>query len=324
VRRLILLCISLALLGGCGGTTAAVAPQIALPVARDIARGSAARSWMAPQAQSGDLVYVSDQNGNVDVYSYPGGQRVGALTGFYSPAGLCSDSAGHVFVANTIGEDVIEFAHGKKKELAKLSDFAYYPESCAVDATTGNLAVTNYTTASQAPGGVAIYAGAKGYATSYSDPNIAIYYFCGYDDKGNLFVDGEAAGTSGTEFAVLPKGSSTFTDITLDRTIGFPGAVQWDGKYVAIEDTSKDVIYRLKISGSKATTVQTIHFQSQHADLVVQFWIAGSSIIMPYGSVYRKQHNVGFWPYPAGGKPTKIVHVPGSTELYGVTLSVAK
>ncbi|MBV8067686.1 MAG: hypothetical protein JO113_06895, partial [Candidatus Eremiobacteraeota bacterium] len=142
-------------------------------------------------------------------------------------------------------------------------------------------------------------------------------------DRGNLFVDGVNSGTTQTEFAELPKGSTSFTDITLDQKIHYPGAVQWDGKYIAFEDTFDDMVYRVKVAGSRGFAVKSLRFKGQRGDLLVQFWIAGSSILMPYGSFYRTIHSVGYWPYPAGGKSEKVVHVPDAAELYGVTLSVA-
>lgn len=323
MRRLIglTLCATAALLSGCGGSPGTLVPNQSASAAR---APSSALSWVAPQAQSSDLVYVSDNSGAVDIYSYPGLARVGTLKNFAGPAGLCSDSAGHVFVTNTIGEDIIEYAHGRKRPIRTLSDFGYYPDGCAVDPTTGNLAVASYSNVTEGPGSVAIYSGAQGSPTIYTDSAFALYFFCTYDDRGNLYVDGVNNGTTQMEFAVLRNGSSSFTNITLDRSIGYPGAIQWDGKYVAFEDTSNDVVYRLKIAGSKAFAVKSAHFKGQRGDLLAQFWIAGSSIFMPYGSFYRTIHSVGYWPYPAGGSPKKVVHVPDAAELYGVTFSTAQ
>ena len=133
-----------ALLAGCGG------PQ-SLLAATGAAQNSAAAqkavrhpSWMEPGLASKELLYVSDNGGNVYVFSYPAGKLVGTLTDARSPSGLCSDKAGHVFVPDVNNEDVLEYAHGGKKPIATINDFGFYPESCAIDPTTQNLAVTNY------------------------------------------------------------------------------------------------------------------------------------------------------------------------------------
>jgi sugar lactone lactonase YvrE len=56
---------------------------------------------MSPQAKKQDLLYVSDDgNYRVYVYTYPGAKLVGTLdTAYGSPAGMCVDGAGHIFVA---------------------------------------------------------------------------------------------------------------------------------------------------------------------------------------------------------------------------------
>jgi hypothetical protein len=62
------------------------------------------------------------------------------------------------------------------------------------------------------PGNVALYITGQGAPVLYSDPKIYYYWFCGYDEKSNLFVDGISQ--SGTALlAELPKGSSTLTNI---------------------------------------------------------------------------------------------------------------
>ena len=55
---------------------------------------------MAPEAKSEDLLYISDYYG-VHVFSYPKGLHVGDIYGFASPAGLCSNKKGDVFVTDT-------------------------------------------------------------------------------------------------------------------------------------------------------------------------------------------------------------------------------
>ena len=311
-----------ALLAACGGQQSLLGGTGAAQTSVAAHKSARGPSWMEPGAASGELLYVSDNGGNVYVFSYPAGKLVGRLTDARSPSGLCTDKAGHVFVPDTNAEDVLEYKHGGTKPIATLNDFGYYPEGCAVDPTTGNLAVTNYVKPpSLGPGNVAIYPNEQAPATSYQDADFAAYLFCGYDTKGNLYVDGVNNGTTATEFAELPAGGSTLATVTLNQSIGFPGGVQWDGKYVALQDVTNDVLYRFKISGSTGTVTSKVQFSGQHSELLSQFWLQGSTIIVPDGSLYRQAHQVGFWAYPAGGAPTKRVRVNGSTELFGTTVS---
>jgi len=283
-------------------------------------------SWTSPAAQSGDLLYVSDTAGRVYVYSYPAGEHVGTLTGFKGPEGLCSDSAGNVYVIDTPAVAVFKYAHGGAKPVAKLHVFGYYPEGCSVDPITGDLAVADYASNPQlGPGAVTIFKNGKGMGKSYQDSSFGEYFFCSYDAKGNLYADGTNVGTTQTELGELPHGSTSFTNITLDKNVGpYPLAVQWDGKYVALQ-TSTRALYRIKVSGSTGNIVQTTLFEGDHSDLVAQFWIAGRTIVIPYGSGRRVVKKVGFWPYPDGGVGSKSIQAPHLTaELFGTTLSVAR
>ena len=103
--------------------------------------------------------------------------------------------------------------------------------------------------------------------------------------------------------------------------MGFPGGIQWDGKYMAIEDDMKDTIYRVNFSGSTGTVAGTVHL-GVRSHLVVQFWLQGNTIIVPFGGSPRTVKKIGLWNYPAGGKPTAQFDGVGATELVGAAISV--
>lgn len=314
------------LLAGCSGGAAIPTRSNALLPSSRFAAGAhtnAADSWMSPQAASEDLLYVSDSDGQVDVFSYPDGKQVGVLKGFSSPAGLCSDSKGDVYVVNTNLLNILEYKHGGKKVIATLNDFGHYPFGCSVDPKSKNVAVANYSDTLLGPGSVSIFDGGKGVPHSYQDTAFTEYFFCGYDDRGNLFVDGADSGSYHTLFAELANGSSTLTSITLNKTIGYPGAVQWDGKYVAVQDALSRIIYRFSIAGSTGTSMGSIHLKGDVDHLVTQFWVSGTTIVVPFGTQPRQAHSVGFWSYPGGGKASSTFHVPNATELVGATISLA-
>ena len=181
-----------------------------LPQTRSIAphveRG---RSWMAPEAKSEDLLYISDYYG-VHVFSYPKGQYVGDIDAF--GYGLCSDRAGDVFVTDAPAYQVYEYAHGSTKRLQTLYgnyvDFG--PIDCSVDPTTGNLAV-----ASSDSGFVVVFPKAEQNPKVYYDQTMlhASMFFCAYDDKGNLFVDSiYNRSHSHLYIGELPKGTKQFAN----------------------------------------------------------------------------------------------------------------
>jgi hypothetical protein len=259
--------VTAALVAGCAGTPSPIAP--ASQVANALKR-----SWISPEAKKQPLLYVSSVLTNdVYVYAYSSRKLVGTLTGFETPYGLCVDTSGDVWVVNDGAQNVVEYAHGGSKPIATLPDRGEYPEGCSVDPTTGNLAVTNFSSNSGS-GSVSIYAGAQGNPQTYSDPTLLEYRFCGYDDRGNLFVDGAGAGST-FAFAELPKGSATFTDITLSQSVEWPGGVQWTGKDVAVGDTDAHVIY--EVAGRTGKVKRST--QLTDANYVNQFWITGKKVV---------------------------------------------
>jgi hypothetical protein len=324
-------CAAAATLAGCGGN---VAQSVVEPAAlrQDIVtnafigkgasptvrRSDRGPSEMAPNARKNDLIYVSDAESNdVTVYTYPQGTLVGTLHGFSEPQGECSDKLGNVWIVNTETGNVIEYAHAGTTPIAIVSDSGYYPAGCAIDPTTGNLAVANI--ASTTPGdegNVAIFPAGHGSPIYYTPANIARDYFCAYDANGNLYVDGQSGPSTGFGFAELPNGSAGFTSVTLDRSISFPGAVQWDGRHVAIGDQSANVIYQVKVSGSNGTVLRTTTLGG--ASDVIQFWKLGRKVVAADSGLAF----VGFWKYPAGGSPVRKI----TDDLYkpvGATVSRA-
>ncbi|HEY2473780.1 MAG TPA: hypothetical protein VGI19_03170 [Candidatus Cybelea sp.] len=317
--RKVLLWVAAFALAACG------APQLPKSVGLAGYSVPGGAAWMEPKAAGEDLLYVSDQSGPVYVFSYPGGELVGTLTGFLAPGGLCSNKTGDVFVADTLSEAVFEYKHGSKKPFKVIGAFGY-PEGCAVDPTTGNIAVTTYQTAlPSGPGNVTVYANKKkGKTTTYTDPSFNAFLFCGYDEKGNLYVDGVNSGTTEAQFAVLPQGGASLRDFKLDKSFAYPGGIQWDGGNVAIEDVSTELLYRVTVDGSRGKIVGTAHLGGDHSTLLTQFWIQNGTIVVPYGRLTRSVHRVGLWPYPSGGSPEKILEPRDSVELLGATVSLRR
>jgi hypothetical protein len=278
---------------------------------------------MTPGATTQDLLYVSNYGDNeVLAYSYPQGKLVGKLTGFAGPEGICADKKGDIWIVNHTGPDVVEYKHGGTKRIATLHDRGESPISCSVDPATGDLAVTDFNLAD-----VSIYAHAKGSPKLYAIPNSEWTYFCGYDDKGNLFVDGWTGATLGFVFAELPKGKKSFTVIHLTGAIiYFPGNVQWDGKHVAVGDEEyqhtpsgyyESAIYQTTGAGGKIVHKTVL---SGSGD-IVEFSIEGNTVIGP-DFQWEGANSVYFWSYPAGGKIKRSLK-KGFSEPIGSAISLA-
>jgi DNA-binding beta-propeller fold protein YncE len=88
--------------------TACVQMQPPLGTARAASRGSHASGKIL------DYLYVSVQGAReVEVFANGSYQKVGAITrGIEAPAGLFLDDGGNLYVANYLGGDITEYAHG--------------------------------------------------------------------------------------------------------------------------------------------------------------------------------------------------------------------
>lgn len=254
-------------------------------------------SWIAPDASSQDLLYVTDVHA-VTVYSYPSGRLEGILKGFYSPIGECVDKSGDVWIVDLGHGRVVEYAHGGMKPIATVKASGL---GCAVDPTTGDLAVTTGASLS-------VFKPGSGQPTTYTDSAITEFWYCGFNDKGDLFADGRYESGGLFELAELPKGGATLKNIKVNQLIGWPGGVQWDGKHLAIGDSNTPVIYQFTVSGRRAQEVGATTL-GRPAEYVFQFFIDGQTVIAPneYFDGDHNLSNVLLYSYPSGGTPTRTL-----------------
>jgi len=341
---------SITILSGCGGPESQLAPsgmvqsiaqmrpgQLSADMANADKSGAAqiglatlhpdrGRSWMASGAKAQDLLYLTNYGANnVLVFSYPQDKLVGTLTGPFSyPDGDCTDKKGDVWIVNNAPSGgVVEYKHGGTQPIASLQDPGQYAGQCAVDPTTGNLIVTNNETYYSGPGTVAIYTHAKGNAKLYPVAKMYSVFFCAFDDKGNLYVDGELYQGTGFQLAELPKGKKRFTDIPLKGgTIYFPGNIQWAGKYMAIGDQEyldkyphTSAIYQTTGAGGKIVGVTRLKGSID----VIGFRIDGTTVIGPEGGT----NLVPFYKYPAGGSPIKTLKNKAFNGPFVAAISLA-
>jgi hypothetical protein len=282
-------------------------------------------SWMASEARGEDLIYASNASSNtVTVYTFWGHKLVGELTDVKQPWGLCSDTRGDVWVVGWGKNQLVEYAHGGTKPLKILQVTDPHADlyDCAVDPTTGNLAVTNWGWG-WLEGYLMIYPHASGSAKIYQGWNLWYYYGCTYDDKGNLYADGWDA-YLGDVLALgkLRKGGSTLENISLLPALKPPilGGIQWDGQHVVIGDWKFAAAISVKGSYGYVDgyTPLTDHWP------VGFFWIVtlgGKQAILAPDSAGHPDA-VQAWEYPAGGKPTATI-TDDLDGAFGVTVSTA-
>jgi hypothetical protein len=307
-RYAVSISIAAALLAGCGGSQ----PPVAAP------GGTSQQAVRLPNQlrgeSSGSILYVS-QGHHVTILTYP---ELRILGKFKNPTkyGLgqgCPDNvSGNIYfpmashyVDLHVGSGLTEYADGGAKPIGSLKPpHGEYAVNCAVDATTGNIAVILGT--EQDSGEVGIYAPGSQRPVRFRYPDMHWYASCGYDDMGNLFVEGET--NKKFLFLELPKGGSKLIKLSLNPkkvTLGFP--VQWDGSYVTIEyldlDTAILTIYRISVSGSKATEVGNTKLRGAGLNSWIQ---DGSTVITGRCCKDANSSSVLFYNYPAGGKPRSV------------------
>ena len=310
-------CAASAMLTGCGGSQPPIgAPGAMAQTSASATHAGRGKSWMLSEAKSEDLIYAVGGCDGTCVLSYPKGKLVGELTGVQGLAD-CSDSKGNVFISEQT--DVVEFAHGDKTPIAAYDTPNTPPTGCSVDPESGSLAVVNQDF-------VAVFPAGSTTPTSYN--TLLNAQACGYDNAGNLFVngfDGQNVGLS-----ELPKGSSTFEKLTLDQNVGQPGQVQWDGQYLTYESqqSGQPTISRLAISGSTATVVGQTRL-NRVAKALRLSWIYQGSVVAPYSGGGRgpAAKNIGIWKYPQGTSKKRITHVGDfdkrTFDFTAATVSVA-
>jgi hypothetical protein len=257
---------------------------------------------------SGDLMYVSDSiAGQVLVYTYPQGDLVTTLSGMAHPRGECVDSAGNVYIANSNKRNlgsIHVFAHGASSPSNVLNfPDAIAPDTCSVDAKSGDLAVVNSTDQ------VEIYDPAR---QAWSD-DIDVYAqlsAVAYDDRGDLFVGGPGGRYGYFQLAVIPKSEKCFCSLSLNQNIGSRDqndySLQWDGSYLTLTNLAggeHHIVYRISVSGKKAEVVGTIDLRKKRHDVFASgySWIHGNRILAPDNGGAA----VASWRYPDGGRPAK-------------------
>ncbi len=245
---------------------------------------SGAGSWIAPNTSGQNLIYTAEGN-EVAMYTLSF-KQVGALKGLQGARGLCSDSQGNVWV--TYGASLLEYAHAGTIPIAQIYTPSA-PFSCAVDPSTGDIAVTE-------DGNVAVFQYVYGTPQTYTDPDLDFYDYCSYDDQGNLFVNG----AKGRHFplAELPSGGSSFQTTTLDEKIGRVGGLQWDGQYLALGDSLNHVVYQMSVSSGQGTTQSTTRFKGWSGlfKTIEPFAIYDGEIVL---TISKRQ--TGAYKFPAGG-----------------------
>lgn len=269
---------------------------------------SAGKPAALKDAARQNLLYVSDDTaGTVYIYSFPWAKLEGKITNLAGPSSICADDAGHVWILESQTSKIVEYDHGGTKPIATLQDPGYWPNDCAVDPVSGDLAVANVFMANapgSSPGNLVVYKKAKGKPHAFTTAAMDNEMYVTYDSHGNLFVDGFAA-YNNFALAELTAGSKSLTPITIDQSIssGDTADVKWDGKYLAIGDSSVNALYRISVKGTHGKRVGTSILDGVTSGYLAHICFPrfmrktgeAARVVVPNNTA------VGYWAYPAGG-----------------------
>jgi hypothetical protein len=341
MKRLFGLSASAALLAGCGGPQPPVGTPGTVPQTSQLSmRVPTGMSWMVQNAaRISRLIYASDGT-VVNVYNYDTAAQVGSLSGFNDAYGQCVDKRGDVFITSSIGSygEILEYRHGGSTPIGTF-DTDGHPIGCSISPLGGDLAVDNGTPSGGSD--VQIWKHAQGSPSSYTNQNdCGQMWPPGYDNKGNLFME------VGPDVCELPVGGTSLTSVTLNHSLGFPGSIMWDGKYLALTDQSyagpkkhqdfASAIYRVRESHGGLSVVGTT---------VLKYKRCGTSIVQPFivglrntpvnnieatvvvggnqaCSEYSERATpLTYWHYPKSGHAFKFVH-PHPDGITGQSVSI--
>lgn len=306
------------ILAACGGAQSQ-SMIIAAPAAIEHPDFKASKDW----------VFVSDPGtSEVYIYTLPELKLIEIVTGFTQPQGECADEKGDVWVTDGSGQTIYEVQHSGKIE-RHLSDTYGYPDGCAWNPKTGNLAVMNLLGVGSAPGAVLIYHHAAGTPNVYSNPNQFYYNFGSYDSAGNLFFDGRNANGKFvlSELSVnAGKAKSLFIS---GGKIYYPGLVQWSSNDLNVGDQNcgnqtVSCVYRLTVSKAGGAIVGQIKLQNsgggQVCDLIQGVIWKGHVVGSDFDLCGSLPSATYVWPYPGGGQPTAH-NAQNDSEPFGAAIS---
>lgn len=261
----------------------------------------------ASERYRGALLYIAYGGGGAVMYDYRSWKPRGSLHGFKSANGLCVDKAQNVYVTDYTSEKVFEYAHGAESPEKSFDDSGGSGVACAVDPTTGRLAIANEMGSTQLCGNVEVYRRGST-PTIYTAGAICLPFDAAYDDEGDLFVSGLNGNPGYYAIAELPFHKSSFVNVLVNRTLDYPGGLQWDGKFLDAGNTtggSTSIIYRFAIRGRRAHLAGTVTLQETNGQVglyLPAFGTPARRIVVCGQGGYATAEEYRF---PAGGAPLR-------------------
>jgi hypothetical protein len=272
------------------------------------ARSATPGSWMDETAKGQRLLYVSDDSKDaVFVYGASSNKLVGKHA-IEEPLGECVDKANNVWIIDN--EGLVEYAHGGTKPIGSIDMYDFYAGgfnaySCAVDPTTGNIAVSIVNRYQGNDAGLILICTSTAECSLNEQRARAYVYFVSYDKKGDLYADGVSRDSGAFWMVKQPKGGSFATFTIRGATITTPGAlVNADGVFSVGGGSSSgnSTIYQVSPNGKVNGTTLLSGANDCH-----QFTIQGNPKLQRLTCPNLDGKSVTKYNYPAGGAPVATI-----------------
>ena len=260
------------------------------------------------------LLFIAGGPG-VNIYSMPDLTLKGQVSlGNFRPQGECADASGNVWVTTYATStyqpnELVKLAHDGTVLDAMETKFGF-PDSCAVDSTTGNLAVSE--NRQYSAGAVLVYAGGSGQGQPIGNPQQYSYSWDGYDTSGDLWVDGKDYNGN-----FILSQCSAFSCTTIPITGGrifLGGFVQYgrgEKTWYVADNMCGNVygafcIYPVSRSGALGTPIKLTNPEGQSVGIWQGVITNGRSRTLagPITYVKGQRLRVAIWNFPAGGRWT--------------------
>jgi hypothetical protein len=315
-------CVAMAMLAGCGGSQPSIGAPQAAGYQQTLKLSVHSRS-------SGDalLCVSNDTQSSVNIYSYPSLKQVGTLASGRGVAGLCSDTAGNVWVVAGTNSDVTlaEYAHGGNQPIATLSLPGGEPDDCTVDAA-GSLAVVHNADY------VSVYENEQGTPQTYKDEGIGEIYSLTYDTQGDLFIYGtKSVGVPRYPIVgELAYGEGSFSNMRFHQKVPEPDMTfaQWNATDLLLAGVTKrtkstytETVWKVAVSQSQLKITGENTFEAPNTrgarGIGRRALVEGKKLIQQDNS----GNTIWLFSYPAGGSPTDMLKTGRGSGRTGLALS---
>ncbi len=331
IRFVVNISIAAAMLAGCDASPPiSVAGAIPHDQSGGV-RADGGKSWMKASSSKALLYFDDDSTNDTYVYEYPSGKKVGTLTGFHDPQGMCVDRKGDVYITESQFGLLVEYAHGGTNAINIYERPGSGLTGCSVSANR-DVAATGRDEVCIWKGGVA----ADSPKCIDGDESLGCVGFStfGYDNHGNLIGLGTTSAGS-TTACMIPARETTMEKLsTSGISFNFgPRGTAWDGEYITLGGVgyNGDVVQPAQLSG---TTLIGVGSEVQLDDCTEmpgspfffgkQNITAASTTRATSVTVANPRCDKGVadvWDYPGGGEA--VLRIRAAKDSGGDAVSIA-